>query len=75
MTQLASASQLLDISAIDKTTTTVAPIALLHGVDSGCGSVGSWIDMIKEAVGEDTVVKCVEIGDGKTASKFTRMQW
>jgi len=67
---MVSAAQLFDSPTVDSN---VAPIVLLHGVDSGCGSTGSWIDMIKEAVGDDTVVKCVEIGGGKTASKFIRM--
>ena len=71
----AKAAQLLDITEMKETNQTVAPIALLHGVDSGCGSVGGWVDMIKNATNDETVVKCVEIGDGRTTSKFMRMQW
>jgi len=28
----------------------VAPIALLHGVNSGCNNVRSWVDMISESL-------------------------
>jgi len=45
-----------DLSGVDgsdlvvKDYSSVAPIALLHGVNSGCNNVGSWVDMISESL-------------------------
>ena len=59
-------------SLVDK----VAPIAVFHGVGSGCGSVTTLIDQIKTGLGDSlTTIKCIEIGDGKVSSIYERIEW
>ena len=53
----------------------VAPVALFHGVDDSCNSMGSWINLIEEGIDYVAPVKCVEIGDGRISSIFERMEW
>ena len=71
LTGLASASQLINN---DKDEVTVAPVALIHGIDDSCPQT-SWTDMISNAIGNKAVVKCVEIGDGRNTSIFERIKW
>ena len=68
LTILVAATPLL----VDK----VAPIAVFHGVGSGCGSVSNLIEMIKTGLGDSlTTIKCIEIGDGKVSSIYERIEW
>lgn len=53
----------------------VAPVALLHGVNGSCPQIHSWTEMIAEAIDNQAVVKCVEVGDGENTSMFERMKW
>ena len=53
----------------------VAPVALLHGVNSGCNNVAEWVTRISDSLDNQVPVKCVEIGDGKNTSMFMRMWW
>ena len=53
----------------------MAPVVLLHGVNSSCAGQQNWADSIADAIDHQAVVKCVEIGDGKNTSMFERMKW
>ena len=62
------------LSQAAATESTVAPVALLHGVDDSCPQT-AWTDYISEAINNQAVVKCVEVGDGVATSIFERIKW
>ena len=65
---------IIAVSSLVAATQAVAPVALLHGLSGSCPMTG-WTDMISEAIDNQAVVKCVEVGDGKITSEFERMKW
>ena len=53
----------------------IAPVVILHGIDSDCNDIHAWITDIAIEISNRAIVKCVEIGDGKVTSIFERMKW
>ena len=54
---------------------TIAPVVVLHGLNGDCPQIAGWVSRIEMEIGSQAVVKCIEIGDGKTTSIFERMDW
>ena len=71
---LANILALAAFSQATSSESTVAPVALLHGVDDSCPQT-KWTNYISEAINYQAVVKCVEVGDGQITSMFERMNW
>ena len=54
---------------------TIAPVVVLHGLNGDCNQIHAWVTDIATEIGDQAVVKCIEIGDGEATSIFERMEW